>query len=178
MSLKRGMLAFLAGSLEIQKYQQLSLVWTSMSPFCWSHIYSPKRLPILNCMAKQHHIGVRENIYTSGKKIKGLKTNLSSYRELILTLFLRTDTSERTDFSINSIGETGYPHRRKIMKFTPSFILYTKFSSKGIANISIDLVIVLIISFLMGNDIEYFLCLLFIYISSLEKRLFRTLTHL
>lgn len=77
-----------------------------------------------------------------------------------MTLFLRTDTSERTDFSINSIGETGYPHIRKIMKFIPSFILYTKISSMGIANISIDLVIVLIISFLMGNDIEYFYVLI------------------
>lgn len=163
MSLKRGMLALLGGSLEIQrsvtktsldKYESILLV-----PYLF-----PKETPYFKLCGKviifktASHWGKRKHIH-QWKKIKGLKTNPYSYRELILTLFLRTDTSERTDFSINSIGETGYPHIRKIMKFIPSFI-YTKISSKGIENISIDLVIVLIISFLMGNDIEYFYVLI------------------
>lgn len=58
--------------------------------------------------------------------MKGLKTNPCSYRELILTLFLGTYTSERTDFSTNSIGETGYPLVRKKMKFDSSYTLYKK----------------------------------------------------
>lgn len=124
----------------------------------------PKEIPYFKLYDKvitfkaASHWGKRKHIH-QWTKIKDLKTNPYSYKELILTLFLRTDTSERTDFSINSIGETGYPHIRKIMKFIP-FILYTKISSKGIANISIDLVIVLIISILMGNDIEYFYVLI------------------